>query len=93
MILDFLWSMFSSKSKDVEAEEEEQTGGGKMMWRLFSIIVAVAAAYLSWRCNSSVGTGMPMKVGYAALSALFSHVYLAGYLVYRVVLGNKCGGL
>jgi len=88
MILDAILAMFSGSKND--DEDQEGGGVGKTLWRIMSIIVVIAAAYLSWRCNTEAGTATTMKVLFAILSGVFGHMYLAFYVIYRLVLGNKC---
>lgn len=55
---------------------------------IMSVITAVVAYMLAWRCNSK--EPIIYRIINSILAALFSDIYVIYYLIYRVLLKNKC---
>jgi hypothetical protein len=55
---------------------------------ILSFIILVIALIVSWDCNTEV-TGL-LKYIYLLIAGMFNSIYLVFYLIYRIILGNKC---
>lgn len=65
------------------------TGGAKYyLAMILQIGFVIFAGYLAWQCNA--GQSGFMRIVYTLLAAVFNVFYLAYYLIYRVLMGNKC---
>lgn len=86
MIVDLAYALMS------KGQEREQKGGGvgKTIWHIVSLCLFIGAIAVSWNCNTKAGSGVGMKVLYAFVAGLFSHIYLVFHLIYRLMLGNPC---
>jgi hypothetical protein len=54
--------------------------------QIFSLVVGIFAAYLSWNCNTVEGVSVPLKVFYAFFAFLFGPLYL---IIYAIMRGFK----
>jgi hypothetical protein len=50
-----------------------------IMGSLLSIVMGIAAVYLSWNCNTIKGEAVPMKIFYAFFAFAFAPLYLILY--------------
>jgi len=55
---------------------------------IYSVITCVVAGVLAWQCNAK--EHMFYRVINTLLSIAFSDIYVLYYLIYRVILKNKC---
>ena len=55
---------------------------------VINIAVSLTAGILSWKCNGS--QNIFIRVLLFSIAFIFSEIYLVYYLIYRVVMGNKC---
>jgi len=55
---------------------------------ILSMIIIILAVSLSWQCHR--GSCMIGRIIHAFLAACFSFWYLTFYVIYRILLGNKC---
>lgn len=51
--------------------------------QIFSLLVGIFAAYLSWNCNTVEGVSVPLKVFYAFFAFSFGPLYLIFYAIMR----------
>lgn len=86
---------------DCDLSHEDQVGGqdgtttSSSSWKYyFAMIVQIGmlffAGYLAWKCNAGQGTFM--RIVYTILAGIFNIFYLVYYLIYRVLMGNRCVG-
>ena len=54
--------------------------------KILSIVIAI---YLAWECNKN-NKSIMFKILIILISLLFSDFYILFYLIYRVILKNKC---
>ncbi len=71
---------------------QEQTGPKKSMFdklkgNVFSLIIGLVAAYLSWTCNTTFGVSFPLKIIYALFAYIFGLFYI---IIYFIFLKGKC---
>jgi len=59
-----------------------------VLYHIIGICVGAYAAYLSWQCNTAIGTNMPLKVLFAVLAYIFGFLYL---ICYYIFLSSTCG--
>jgi len=55
---------------------------------ILSVITGIVACFLAWQCNSK--EHIVYRVINTFLAATFSDIYVIYYLIYRVLLKNKC---
>jgi len=55
---------------------------------VISVAISLTAGILSWKCNGRQNTFVRVLLFSVAFS--FSEIYLAYYLIYRVMMGNSC---
>ena len=51
---------------------------------IFYLIGSIIAAFLSYRCNYNHYFGKNSTLVYTAISAIFSWIYLIGYLIFKL---------
>ena len=62
---------------------------GSIIGTIFSIIIGIAAAYLSWDCNTSLGIDTGLKALYAFFAFIFGFLYILFYFIFRA---GTCSG-
>lgn len=69
----------------VQATDEEtpQVLEQSLPTLIFSFIVSLYAAYLSWNCNTARGISAPMKGLYAFFAFVFGGLYLILYFMFN----------
>lgn len=55
---------------------------------VINLLLMVLAGYLAWNCNAL--ESQPIRILYTVLAALFSGLYLLYYLVWHILLNNRC---
>ena len=55
---------------------------------LSKIITMILAVYLAWDCNKNKSTIFKILILLCAI--LFSDIYILFFLIYRILLNNKC---
>ena len=55
---------------------------------VISVAISLTAGILSWKCNGRQNIFIRLLL--FSVAFLFSEIYLVYYLIYRVVMGNKC---
>jgi hypothetical protein len=55
---------------------------------ILSLITGIVACILAWKCNSK--EHIIYRIINTFLAATFSDIYVVYYLIYRVILQNKC---
>lgn len=85
---------FKKKHEDFEDAKQSRTAtkqGGGFFVTLVMIVIfvlsAIYAAILSWRCNTSAGVHVAVKVVFAFFAALGNVGYLIFYALYQL---NTC---
>jgi phosphoglycerol transferase MdoB-like AlkP superfamily enzyme len=69
-------------------DKKEHFGITAPISSLVGIIISILAAYVAWNCNSNEEKGI--RIFHTILGFFFSFLYLAWYLFYHVMAGNKC---
>lgn len=78
----------SMTKKEGYTDDDQSGGGGNFFTYAVDLALLAIAGYLCWTCN--VGEEMWKRVVFTILSVLFSTIYLAYYVIYHVLMGNKC---
>lgn len=52
-------------------------------WQIFSLLIGIFAAYLSWSCNTAKGIDTVPKVIYSIFAFFFGTLYLIYYAMFR----------
>ena len=72
----------------VEGPKREGITASNVLYHIIGICIGAYAAYLSWQCNTAIGTNMPLKVLFAVLAYIFGFFYLICYFIF---LSTTCG--
>lgn len=89
-----LFMPLASIAKEKNNERVQQGGANSPLsvyiWYLIHLLISVLAVYLSWECTISEGSKV-VRVLYAVIAFLFSYIYIIYYVIYRLLMDNKCG--
>lgn len=56
---------------------------GGVIAMVISVVIGIAAAYLSWTCNTSINYNIVLKVIFALLAYVFGFIYILFYIIMR----------
>ena len=79
-------TLFDNQEK--EGFSENRSTGRDLVSGIIGLVLMVCAGYLAWTCNE--GQGEVLRIVYTVLAVIFSGIYLLFYLIYHVILNNRC---
>ena len=79
---------FSGNVLPVHTTVAATATASNVLYHIIGICIGAYAAYLSWQCNTAIGTSMPLKVLFAVLAYIFGFLYL---ICYYIFLSSTCG--
>ena len=65
-----------------------QTSPSSIIMVVVAVAISLTAGILSWKCNGH--QNLFIRVLLFGIAFSFSEIYLVYYLIYRVMMGNKC---
>lgn len=83
MLILRIFDYFNDKEKFLSDNEGDYYEEYKNI--IFDIIIAFVAVIISYNCNKKEPFGA--RIMFMIFSALFSHLYLLWFVIYRIILG------